>query len=77
MMAMVARAATARVLLVVTVSWADTVGRCGRPWSTSARVTALSMCRSPTWRNPVSSCPAWRNSLVSGEISPDQVKNGG
>jgi hypothetical protein len=46
MVAVAVRVATARVILVVMASSADTMGGCRRPWSAPAGAMVLLTCRS-------------------------------
>jgi hypothetical protein len=60
-------AVVARLILVVMASLASTMGRGHCPRSAPIGASAAPTCRSLAWRSPP----------IPGEVSPDQVENGG
>jgi hypothetical protein len=65
-------AVVARLILVVMASLASTMGRGHCPRSAPIGASAAPTCRSLAWRSPVGRSPP-----IPGEVSPDQVENGG
>jgi hypothetical protein len=77
MVVAVARAVTARVLLVVMVPWAGTTRAVSSPLVRSCAGIGAVDVQEPGVEEPSGRSPAWSSHPNSGEVSLDHVQDGG